>query len=73
MAELNDWQWAIGAAVLMASLVIGGWLSRERLEGSEDNDPPQDKEPITTGTVTPSNDASELGQLRQQLETATAS
>ena len=32
MAELNDWQWAIGAAVLIASLVLGGWLSRERID-----------------------------------------
>ena len=37
MAELNDWQWAIGAAVLIASLVLGGWLSREHIEVNADN------------------------------------
>ena len=47
MAELNDWQWAIGAAVLIASLVLGGWLSRERLENSEGSEPQGDNEPAT--------------------------
>ena len=38
MAELNDWQWAIGAAVLITSLVIGGWMNRERIDEVEDSE-----------------------------------
>ena len=68
MAELNDWQWAIGAAVMIASLVLGGWLSRERLEGSEGSDPQLIEEPATPITATSTNDTNELSQLRQQLE-----
>ena len=32
MAELNDLQWAFGAAMLITFLVIGGWLSRKRVD-----------------------------------------
>ena len=38
MAELNNWQWAIGVAVLITSLVLGGWLNRERIDESEDSE-----------------------------------
>jgi len=68
MAELNDWQWAIGAAVLIASLVLGGWLSRERIDDGEDSEPHVFNEPAAPNASTFTNDTSELSQLRQQLE-----
>ena len=68
MAELNDWQWAIGATVLIASLVLGGWLSRERIVDGEDSEPQVFNEPATPNTATATDDTSELSQLRQQLE-----
>ena len=68
MAELNDWQWAIGAAVLIASLVLGGWLSREQIDDSEIREPQVVNEPATPNTTTSADDTSELSQLRQQLE-----
>ncbi|MDB4336421.1 hypothetical protein N9996_02415 [Synechococcus sp. AH-603-M21] len=42
MLELSDWQWAIGAGVVVASLIVGGWLNRQQdaPEDSEPNDPP---------------------------------
>ena len=70
MAELNDWQWAIGAAVLIASLVLGGWLSRERIDGSEASESQVVNEPAAPRTATSTDDNSELSQLRQQLEDA---
>ena len=69
MAELNDWQWAIGAVVLIASLVLGGWLSRERIDNSENSEPQVVNEPAAPNTATSTVDTSELSQLRQQLET----
>ena len=41
MVELSDWQWAIGAGILGASLIVGGWLNRqqEAPETTEPNDP----------------------------------
>ena len=68
MAELNDWQWAIGAAVLIASLVLGGWLSREQIDDSEIREPQVVNEPATPNTATSADDTNELSQLRQQLE-----
>ena len=68
MAELNDWQWAIGAAVLIASLVLGGWLSRERFGLSENSEPQVVNEPASPRTAASTDDTSELCQLRQQLE-----
>ena len=68
MAELNDWQWAIGAAVLIASLVLGGWLRRERIDQSEDSEPQVVNEPAAPNTAITTGDTSELSQLRQQLE-----
>ena len=68
MAELNDWQWAIGAAVLIASLVLGGWLSRERIDHSEDSESQVVNETAFPNTATSTDDTSELSQLRQHLE-----
>ena len=68
MAELNDWQLAIGATVLIASLVLGGWLSRERIDDSENSEPQVVNEPAAPNTATSTDDTSELSQLRQQLE-----
>lgn len=68
MAELNDWQWAIGAAVLIASLVLGGWLIRERIDDSENSEPQVVNEPAAPNTATSADDTSELSKLRQQLE-----
>ena len=68
MAELNDWQWAIGATALIASLVLGGWLSRERIDQSEDSEPQVVNEPAAPNTAITKDDNSELSQLRQQLE-----
>ena len=68
MAELNDWQWAIGAAVLITALVLGGWLTREREDNSEVLDTQNASEAATANIETPSAELSELNQLRQQLE-----
>ena len=68
MAELNDWQWAIGAAVLIASLVLGGWLSRERSDLSENSEPQVVNKTASPRTAASTDDTSELRQLRQQLE-----
>ncbi len=68
MAGLNDWQWAIGAAVLIASLALGGWLSRERIDGSENSEPHVVHEPASPNTAPSTYDTSELNQLRQKLE-----
>ena len=68
MAELNDWQWAIGAAVLIASLVLGGWLNRKRLTEDEGNNLQVADDPATANQAPTTNDPSELSQLRQQLE-----
>ena len=68
MAGLNDWQWASGAAVLIASLALGGWLSRERIDGSENSEPHVVHEPASPNTAPSTYDTSELNQLRQQLE-----
>ena len=68
MAELNDWQWGIGAAVLIASLVLGGWLRRERIDQSEDSEPQVVNEPAAPNTATSTDDTSELSQLRQEME-----
>ena len=68
MAELNDWQWAIGATALIASLVLGGWLSRERIDQSEDSEPQVVNEPAAPNTAITRDDNSELSQLRQKLE-----
>ena len=70
MAELNDWQWAIGTAALIASLVLGGWLSREHIDQSKDSEPQDTYEPVAPRTATSKDDKSELSQLRQQLADA---
>jgi len=39
MTSLNDWQWAIGAALLIIVLIIGGWLNRaNEAAGQEQSD-----------------------------------
>ena len=68
MAELNDWQWAIGAAVLIASLVLGGWLNRERLTEGAGSDTQVADDPAMANPAPSKNDPNELSQLRQQLE-----
>ena len=67
MAELNDWQWAIGAMVLIASLVLGGWLSRERIDDDKDSEPRLVNEPAAPNTAITTDDTSELSHC-QQLE-----
>ena len=68
MAELNDWQWAIGAAALIASLVLGGWLSRERSDDKETSGTQVVNEDATPSPEASSDGTNELSQLRQQLE-----
>lgn len=58
IAKLQDWQWAIAAGALFAALILGGLMNRK--QGGEDESEP------TKGT--PSDELSELNQLRQQLE-----
>ena len=61
MADLTDWQWALGAAVVIASLVLGGWLTRQRAT------PP---EALPEEIAPSSNDSAELDSLREQLTDA---
>ena len=63
MAELNDWQWAIGAAVLMAALVVGGWLGNREASGITEA---ENEELEETTSPIPSVEISELSRLRQQ-------
>ena len=70
MAELNDWQWAIGAAALIATLVLGGWLSRDRGEANKDSKPQVANKTITTNTAIETNDSSELIDAGKEDESA---
>lgn len=68
MAELNDWQWAIGAAVLIASLMLGGWLNRDRMAEGPGSDTQVADDPTTASSALTTNDPSELKDAREEAE-----
>ena len=67
MFELNDLQWAFGAAAVITSLVIGGWLNRERIGAGDGSDHHTPNEPTQKRQQLEARDI-ELNQMRQQLE-----
>lgn len=69
MVELSDWQWGIGAGVLIALLMIGGFINRKQ------EDPDAIKQNDDSSLLTAGNselderaEQTELNKLRQQLQ-----
>ncbi len=58
MTEISEWEWAIGAGVMMAILILGGFTSRLFDESQADD---QDD-------LSPSGEKSELDELREKLK-----
>jgi hypothetical protein len=64
MASLNDWQWALGAALLIIVLIIGGWLNRANETAGKEQSDQEDvltSNPIETVQV-------ELTEAREEAE-----
>ena len=69
MVELSDWQWGIGAGVLIALLIIGGLINRQQSEPEaiKRNDGPS---LLTAGSTELDErpEQAELSELRKQLQ-----